>query len=1288
MNRKSFLVVLVLGIILSVFPFFCFPESIDAAEKTVDLIEFAEFNFQPDSPRSGTGMRVKQNGPNSLHFAMTSAADFGSESVYAKFEYESMAQQKLVFRVKGNPTNGGAFFYPILWVREGDRNRVAVGPRIEADGSDYHRYVLGLDTDFQLGDGRYLITRLEFSFNSEREPLNKELALEIDKIRFVNSENVTSQKKFPIIICREKKKETALNPTGKNSPGMNSQYEEIPKDEGILPTLHASGISVFFDFDNNDFADSIARDGNHAAVIPDYAGDFNYRKLLLENCPLFTLAETPEDADVLVSQRVTSSPFAERMAKLVQDGKPLLIYGAIPDSCLEELSPLKLSRIAQGKFASREKLVLENGAGAIYQKISFQDCAIGRYFDAELTPNAKCLLKFSESSIPYLAQKGNVIHVAGTSGQTIVSSRVFYDKLALILCAHLGKIKDPLETLWTFERCVPQRKTFQKDGLLWRQTTNGFGRFGWLASDFGLVDSVSSDLTVTNGDQSYRFDLCRKNSVALAENASGKTMAAELRASCSDVRKTWRLKLPEERDEDGNPISGGALSMTLSLLTPFEMWDFEGEEKVFLAQENIADFAAWKTKDGVKIVSFKNSRNSETIFDLARDGEWDAPWLFLYREHDSKPLLVVFPRQPLKIESRVHFEILEGLEFTLGKTETGKFQDFSEVDSPSLIAGWPWGIMKQNFSNWGTELPRTAIEKIEWGVNQALCFPAERTEYFALDPENGRVHLRMEADFIRIVDDWQTEAEPFLCLPPLTAFMLEMGKNGNLDFPMVETGEVLRNVDVFTPFGPMLGKPGDEIEWTLPFPSNRDLLFVRIKDERLNALQNKLFLDGVKWTCGGHVPLEYLSLEFPMGKKCPKENISNFTWNFGMGTAWQGNLLLNAEAREKLERRTAIRTLEPLELCQPKAFTRHRSEPFSGLCYPVMFNSFYPNPEQYEEGFGSSVIYGDTNEASVMAEWPIQLIADTRGEKELVQANWNFFRYVIRHQWFMDDYCFHAGSCREYGVGAWLDMLNGEYSGMLVHARLAKIAGDEEEYAEAISRAAKKSIPTVARLFFNEWLERIQPELQGKKYLVTGFSEEGAKIMTFPTKSGNFRAANDLFDFSQGIPGSQYHLYRKYAWNTLQKYLRNIAFSAVKEFPADPYYDYLAALGLYFDDLKLTNEYAEEVFAFPKNQKAEDWPGMRHPFQIACVQWRNHQRLAITRFENLDFSLAEYDPEQKLLTLKFSAENDSVIEIYSEAVPHSAFRNGEKTPLSENASEAGYWNLPLKAGENVWEIYF
>ena len=465
---------------------------------------------------------------------------------------------------------------------------------------------------------------------------------------------------------------------------------------------------------------------------------------------------------------------------------------------------------------------------------------------------------------------------------------------------------------------------------------------------------------------------------------------------------------------------------------------------------------------------------------------------------------------------------------------------------------------------------------------------------------------------------------------------------------------------------------------------------VNVKDSRLNALQNKLFLDGVKWTCGGHVPLDRLTPAKPSGPESDDPNISHFNWNFGIGTVLQSALLLKEESKKQLERRVAIRSVEPLELYQYKLFARHRSEPFSGLRYPVMFNSFYPNETQYEEKFGSSVIYGDTNEAATVVAWTGQELADIYGLADLVRANWSFYRYVMRHQFYIDDYCYQSGSCRESGAGAWIDMLNAEYSGLLAYARLAEIAGDDAIRAEALARAAKRAVPTIARIYFKPWFERINPEFSDQVYLVTGFGEGGAKTMAFPTRSANFAAANDLFDYSQGIPGTQYHLYRQFARRPIETYLREIALPQLTE-SKRPTYAYLAPLAWYGADEKSVNDYAASILARPESQKAEDWPGMCYPFEIAAWLWRTNGQVAFSRFENLKFIEAQYDPDSKRLKAEYIGQSDSRLELTSRAVPVRVTVKEKPVNIpqtSENGKEQHFSLIPVVPGHNILEVQF
>ena len=1221
---------------------FLFPFVLLAQEP--ERAEFSEFQFVAAPPRSGTGMRLEQTGPNALKMAMTTAKDFGSEWIYADFEHETTAQRKLVFRVRGNAANGGAFFHPAITVQSGGQTKLISGPRIQAGREDDHFYVLGLDSDFQLGDGRYTVKRLEFSFNSEREPIGKDLSVEIDRIRFTDPEEALTHGRKPYDLV------SGLPPR-----------ETPDSGESKAKTAAQAKKKIYFCLENNDRTDFLWYKNEKR---PEFPGTFGFRNLMLENCPFFEIAEVPEDADLIVYQRTLAIPEsvggdpsgkeAETLAALIRSGKPVIFYGPIPDPALAELAPLKLTRLDPDHFAPRERII---PASEGWKTVEPQNCSFGRYFDTEPTEGAESLLNWAESKTPFLVRKGNVWHAAGTCGQTLIPSETFYDRAALLIWAEMAGISDAARTLNQLEK---EPKVLKKDGLEWRQTTRGFGRFGWAVGDPGLCDAVGPDLSVTNGEQSYRVE------PVLALGGPAPEEKPTLKCTATDVHKTFTL--PDQ-------------TLTMTLLAPFELWEFPASREVFLRQENIADFAVWADSTGaLKTANLAEKEKSETFFDLGRDGKWGAPWLLLFREKAGHPLLVVFPSQPKKIAASVQYGAFAGLEIQLG-------------ENPVLVAGWPFGSkLCGGDAVWNAlDQKGTGAEFLAHSLALALNFPIDRTEYFALDPKNQRIQFRLKVKFRRFADDWGLNPEPVVTLPPLTAFMLQESLAGRLDepknAPMVKTSETLTDLGIATNFGPMLGKTGRSVTWSLPLPdAERDLLLVKMKDEKFKALAQEQFLDGVRWTCGGRRPLEHVTPEFPHGKESLLQNISHFTWNFGMGTAFQGKLLLDAEAQTALERRAAIRTISPVELYQPKMCARNRQEPFSGLCYPVMFASMYPVETPFQPGCGSGVVYGDTNEAACVVAWTSQEFADLYGMADWVRANWNFHRYVMRHQLFIDDYCFQAGSCRESGAGAWIDMLNAEYSGMIAYARLAEIAGDENARAEALARAAKRAVPTIARLYFNPYLERLRPELKGTPYLVTGFGEEGAKILKFPTKSGNFYASNELFDYSQGIPGTQYQLYRKYGWRAIQKYVTETAWPNLMTPEASQTWYYLGALGLYDENTDQILQFRERLLSDPKKTFSGDWPGMCRPFQLAATQWPFHHRIAFTRYRDLVMKTAEFDPETGILRAEFTARPGSKLEFHSEKAPKSAALNGETFEL--NGPEPNFWTVPVKPGENRLEVKF
>ncbi len=712
--------------------------------------------------------------------------------------------------------------------------------------------------------------------------------------------------------------------------------------------------------------------------------------------------------------------------------------------------------------------------------------------------------------------------------------------------------------------------------------------------------------------------------------------------------------------------SGGETrELQMTLLAPFIRYTFPQSE-VTLSQENTAEYAAWSTPGGIRVV---RAAAAPDLFDLKRDGNWNAPWLLLFRPSGGNPLLLVFANQPGALQARIRGNTLEGIRIA--------GRDGNPVGV--VAAGWPWGVSAPDAADWPKGLPESARRQIVQGVNMALNFPVGCDEVYAIDRAGRRVEIVNRFRFRPVRDDWNTPLESFATLPPLAAFALEKGK-------LLKTDPV-EDFKLDTRLGPTAGVRGaDAIRYSLPLPSDEGLTLTGIRGGgELEREWNEIFAAGVRYSCGGLTPVTAWTPAKPAGE-LPIRNIDLFAWNFGMTTALQGGLLLSAENRAKLEARCRDRFIAPVELYQYKNFARHREEPFSRLLYPISFNSFYPNTTEYAPGIGSKVIYGDANEACSVAVWVAKQLADVYGQAGLVRGNWNFFRQVMRLERYSDDYAFHAGSCREYGVGAWIDMLNGEYAGMVYYSRLAALAGDRAAEEEGLYRAAKRMLPTLMRLEFGDYMKRALPEsTPAGTFLVTGFGEDGVKTMSFPTDNGNFVNAMDLFDFSQGSPGALYRLYRAYALPEIRNYLEKTALPLL----TDPNRflmrsAYLQPLAMYAENPDRAAECAPRVAELCGPSLRRDWPGICAPFHFGVALWRKYAAPAFSICEEVDLTSAVYDPAAKRLELECSAGPSSRVTVEG-AMPKRILRNGE--PVEAEPVEAGF-RLPLVSGKNQFAIEY
>ena len=1114
--------------------------------------------------------------------------------ISAAFRHPAAAQLKLYFTLAGNAANRRAKLRPVIFFRKGAEERSASAPALPLNRPEEVEYALGLDTDFGLSDALYDFCRLELVIENPE-------CCEIE-FRFCRAG-----------IAEPGESGATARPMVLSSPHVPEKRLEI----GLPP------VRIHFHWDNDDLdpkplhGDIRYRDRSQKNV--------GFSALLLEQTNgLFHEVPTTAEADVIVTGSPVPTGRGAEFAAAVKTGKKLLVYGQNFDPELEPLLPLKL--VKRPSEGLPERL-----------PIRFADCELfqgkttalrfPRYFDTTLR-RGEVLAAFPDGS-PFIARCGNVIQFACGPGIALRPRTLFYDHLLLrAALPSAAEYATKLEELETVE--IKRRETTEKARLVAAGVPPGFqsgssfenfGRFGWRVAAHLQVESISDDLTVSNGGRSYSF--------------------ADADREIQVTRADWCGK--------EYLISGkhGERRMIFSLLSPLILYRFRQDTVPFTVTGN-AEFAACRTSRGIRV----RPLDQEGLFyDRRRDGAWNAPYLLLFRRKEDAPLLLVFSANPEKISLR-----REGSRCFFTVHTAKKVLDIS--------AGWLHGRKQITLSPEADRLPFAQIETL---LGFARNFPVGCDEFFRIDRCRRQIEFIHRMRYLKLRSEWKLPEEQYALLPPM--IVLAAGE-GFATLP-----EALVDFDIETVYGPMRGVRGSSsVRFQLPMAPEEDLIPPGVTDPVLFKSANDYFLDGSRWSAR-RVPAEAWTPENPTHQYPDIRNINFFAWNFGLGTALQGALFLTSENRAVLEKRVRKRFLEPLELFQYKYFARHREEPFSRLRYPLLFNSAYSNDTNFAPGMGSAINYGDCNEACTVAAWIGQQLADRFGQSDVIRANWPYFRYMMRHQKCINDYAYLAGSCRESGVGSWVDMLNAEMCGEIAYARLAELAGDKRERDLALCRAAKKTVPTLLRFRFRKYLGGTRQDFQ-----VTGFSEEGAKMLYYPNRSYNFFVSNELFDFSQGLHGSLCSLYLHNVLPEIREYLKSKAIPSIftpgKNFLR---HDYLQVFALFGDDMFPVYERARELAARPPSRSDLTWAGMRIPFHFALVLRRTNLGIALAECRELNLRRAWYDPATRTFELDLDAGWGSKLVVSSWVPLVSATRNGQSIVPESGPSGR---TIPIKPGRN------
>lgn len=768
------------------------------------------------------------------------------------------------------------------------------------------------------------------------------------------------------------------------------------------------------------------------------------------------------------------------------------------------------------------------------------------------------------------------------------------------------------------------------------------------AVKWGERNRIVCDMTNLSGDAGF-------NSRPRLRLQTKKHMRSVTVTSLDWVHKRYELVDAQNRK----------LAQTISLVLPYILYE-TSEPDVVLSVENLAAYAAFSTLDGLKTVKLDSSGE---LYRVDRDGPLTEGWVLFWNGDTCRPFAIYFPKYPDAIRVVAENGAASRIEINR-KNGLGAF-----------IAGWPYGASNIDTGAWNKTLPKQLPESLRRAQQWLFNFPVGCLESYAVSEKEGKVHIRNRFRLRHLENEFGIPASRYAVFPPLVGYALKQG--------MAETTNKVEDFGIATDAGPISGVSGDgTLHYTLRIPPFQGFAPVDIAGyPGEKSLMTDIFNKGIRWSSGGYVPEKAWTPQSPQGEGFLSKNFCLCSWGFNLIYCFQSLPFMSPPEKSRFLSRAGFRFFEPLERYGFKLAFRYREEPFSYVNYPVMLPPFYRNKTEYAENYGSTVIFGDENEPGYILPAIIRLAADYQGQRGAAIANWNAIRDMSGFALASEDWACLTSGCRESWQGAFIDMLNCEYPMMCELARLAAINGDRKLEREAIYRAARKTIPTLMRFSFQDFMRRnnLNDAEKNIRY-ITGWREtSGAAYETADSTSGTI----DVFDVAGGVSEDLLVLYKLYVNEAVRD---GMARSVIPSFRNRVTYDYMAILSMFGMPRKELDAMYERFKADIPPGLINDHPGMSVFYRIGMMQFARHPELFIDSGENLWISEARFNPKTKTGYFRFCSGSDSggKLWVYAAFVPEAIIVNGRALPIPESASNGilefpatpKILNLEIRLGAN------
>ncbi|MBR0458104.1 MAG: hypothetical protein IJJ26_02595 [Victivallales bacterium] len=1220
----------------------------------------------------------------------------GAKKVWAlgitNINREMWTHNKVVLSVRALNQNPISFGVTVS-TREGKQVPMKSAKDILIAGPAWKHIVLGLDTDFGLGDRSVTVVQLKLGCNVTKWKPGTEGGIEVKDVRICQASEVTV------------------------GGAARDEFYSIPAKEPPKPIVAKDALKVYFHFDNEDIEDSWCPRKNFYDK-QQFAG---FRAMLLEGLDgKVVLADEPENADLLVYSSCRPDPeMAKRLVSAVQTkGIPLLAASEVADPEIRDILPCLITTETLPDFPRRFPVRFRDRKHPLAVKGGYSTAAFGVY---------RAILPHLRTNIIMEFADGTPLLVEGRSGK----GRVFYDMLAIGAPVVPGKVAMDAFFIrlagWICGKNLPEADMPpvrpDRDGWYVGASENNFGRFGWEVGSGLLVENLGGHLTVSMDACEYELTTSRKSKILMptwnfasekrktsqAWNTPWNEVGKVTLDSKVTIPATWkgrkiyfhvlkgiddtaavfingkkigeitekdpqywmtehRHEIPQDLIRFDQPNDVHIDSVNLRGAGSFnscpEIITDEPQRVLTFAQDNMSFLGMGG------ILAVDNVQMARMDCSLVFPGvRWDVllpeVHLSLYNilgyaaipakggirvvdmkklsslplEEWAAPWILFFPGgkedHPLLLVFQHKLKALE-VE-TSGDSLSGLGMRSAKGPVGVLVPLWLYGNRPCDTTSWTKGLPLEVSTRIAFWYPRAFQYPARCKEEFRLDTKNKRVQIRDTFSYLTAKDDWNTASKPFAPVPALAFYAGSLKPQGGGKIFTCEPD--VRDRDLATRFGPFADKDGtNTVQWTLPLPEPfLGLLPHALGFEVYDKLSNEQFASAVRFDHGGGGLVVNNNKTFPRDDQHQQKNLGMHGFLMGLYERGPNWFFMTPENQAKFRRRTVIRMYEPLETCLYKMVCRWRQEPASGVRYTIYMKSPRDIGTKFlPETYGSKTVYGDSNETVRMIFSCLQKLADQQGEYELVRANWEIIkRQVATYPLVIDDWGYMGSGCIELGGSCSIDMLNNEYGSLCTLARLAQIAGDEPMRQQALYRAARRIVPTLTRLNIKDYYVANNMLANPDSYSIsTGFGEGGAQFRAWHSNHRDM----DLFDMSQGIPEDLIALYNWYGFREIrQNYLPDIARA---EHEQGLSYNSVAVYSLdpecNHDTLKKLLQKCYEHKLYNKRLPG-DWPGMNTGSYLEYIFHRFTNSPIISDCRDLYLQDAIYDPASKKLTLTYLA---------------------------------------------------